>query len=99
MEGNRGCGVRLGSECGSLEGDRMVKVSDSDFLCFFFRWHKHSVNGDQNITKQAYESIKQKSAAKERNRRAQQNITFGRLTMHTSHIHLQFISTAARLTS
>jgi len=35
MEGNRGCGVRLGSECGSLEGDRMVKVSDSDFLCFF----------------------------------------------------------------
>jgi len=68
MEGNRGCGVRLGSECGSLEGDRMVKVSDSDFLCFFFRWHKHSVNGDQNITKQAYESIKQKSATGGHNR-------------------------------
>ena len=27
--------VRLGSECGSLEGDRMVKASDSDFLGFF----------------------------------------------------------------
>jgi len=55
MEGNRGCGVRLGSECGSLEGkaghvmrvsaedDRMVKVSDSDFFCFSF-FHLDGIN-------------------------------------------------------
>jgi len=67
-------------------GDRMVKVSDSDFLCFFIRWHKNSVNGDQNITTQAYESIKQKSATGGHNRTSPFNHA------HRSHIFVVYFT-------